>query len=83
MFVPLTSYQGYGNFASVEISVKEAGQRGGLANLRKFGREYFVRIGKIGGLRTKRLHGEHYKEWGKLGGRPKKSNLKEIMGQGK
>ncbi len=68
-------------FSSVDISVKEAGRRGGLANLRKFGREYFVRIGKLGGLRTKALYGGCFKEWGKLGGRPKKPNLEEITGE--
>ena len=67
----------------MDISVKEAGQRGGLTNLRKFGREYFVRIGKIGGLRTKLLHGEHYKEWGGKGGRPRKLNLNEMGQDGK
>lgn len=66
----------------MEISVREAGRRGGLANLQKFGSQYFVRIGKLGGLRTKALHGHRYAEWGKRGGRPKKINLTEIMGQG-
>ena len=65
----------------MDISVREAGRRGGLANLDKFGSEYFVRIGRLGGLRTKALHSDHYSEWGRMGGRPKKPKLKEIVGQ--
>jgi hypothetical protein len=70
-------------FSSVDISVKEAGRRGGLANLQKFGREYFVRIGRVGGLRTKALYDGYFKEWGKLGGRPRKPTLHECRGRKK
>jgi len=65
----------------MDISVKEAGRRGGLANLSKFGSIYFVRIGRLGGLRTKALYGDRYSEWGKLGGRPRRPNLEEIVGE--
>ena len=49
--------------------------------MQKFGMQYFVRIGKLGGLRTKALHSDCYSEWGRLGGRPKKPRLDQIMGQ--
>ena len=63
------------------MTVREAGKLGGLSNLYKFGRAYFVRIGKIGGLRTKALHGHQYKDWGRKGGRPRKLKLQRNMGQ--
>ena len=65
----------------MSITVREAGKRGGLSTLYKFGRAYFVRIGKIGGLHTKALHGHQYKDWGKKGGRPPKLKLQQNMGQ--
>ena len=65
----------------MEISVREAGRRGGLSNVRKYGVQHFVKIGRIGGLRTKALYSNRHSEWGKLGGRPKKPSLHQSTGE--
>jgi hypothetical protein len=59
----------------VTITVKEAGKRGGLAVLRIKGREHFVFIGKKGQKTLREKYPGKASDWGKKGGRPRKSNL--------
>jgi hypothetical protein len=56
------------------MSVVEAGRKGGLAVLRKKGYEYFRQIGKNGQRATRRKHPGMAREWGRLGGRPRKDS---------
>ena len=65
-----------------EITVREAGRLGGLANLRAHGRAHYVAIGQKGQRAMRARYPDKAREWGKLGGRPRKPSLDEIMGQG-
>jgi len=38
---------------SPKVTVLEAGRRGGTRTKLKYGREHFVRIGKIGGMKSR------------------------------
>jgi general stress protein YciG len=69
------------NDALTEISVREAGRRGGQATLENQGRDFFSRIGKKGGERTAQLYHELLSDFGKMGGRPRRPILDEIMGE--
>lgn len=62
------------------ITVNEAGRRGGLTVLTKYGRDYYMQLGRKGQLAMRRKYPCMASRWGKLGGRPKKPKLKEIMG---
>lgn len=54
-----------------ELTVKEAGRRGGEAVKKKYGAEFYAQIGRLGGERTKQKYGvEFYAEIGKRGGKP-------------
>ena len=66
---------------SQQITVREAGARGGRATLESQGVDFFKRIGKRGGQRTKELYGELLSEFGKRGGRPKRPALNESAGE--
>jgi len=58
------------NQIRTEMTVREAGRRGGLATKRKHGPEHYERIGRIGGASTKtRMGPEHYERIGGIGGR--------------
>jgi general stress protein YciG len=57
------------------ITVSEAGRRGGLALLRKLGKNHFADIGKKGQEVTKKRYPDMASEWGKKGGRPRKNNI--------
>jgi len=61
-----------------DITCREAGKKGGLTLVQKRGHTHLSRIGKLGGLKTKQLHGHCYQEWGRRGGRPRKLNLQEM-----
>jgi hypothetical protein len=63
------------------LTVAEAGKRGGLKLLKTRGRNHFVVIGKKGQAAMRRKYPHMASEWGKLGGRPKKLTLREIMGE--
>jgi len=58
-----------------EMTVKEAGRRGGLSLLSKRGTKHFAEIGKKGQDTIKRLHPGMASTWGKKGGRPRKNNI--------
>jgi len=63
-----------------QITVAEAGRRGGLKTAEK-GSEFFRKIGKKGGKRTAELYRELLSDFGKRGGRPRRPALDEYMGE--
>jgi len=62
----------------MSITVAEAGRKGGLTVLRKLGREFYVGIGQKGQKSMRRKYPNMAREWGKLGGRPKKNSLDDM-----
>jgi len=67
--------------ASSELTVAEAGRRGGRATLKSQGIDFYKRIGKKGGQRTKELYYDLFSQFGKRGGRPRRPALNEFMGE--
>jgi hypothetical protein len=67
---------------SSQITVQEAGARGGRATLEKHGPEFLRRIAKLGGESTARRYRELMSEFGRRGGRPRRPVLSENMGEG-
>lgn len=65
----------------MSISVSEAGRRGGLTVLRNRGREFYAQIGTIGQQAMRARHPNMASRWGKLGGRPKKLSLSQLLGE--
>jgi len=61
------------------MTVYEAGKKGGLACLRNQGTRFFSEIGKRGQQETRRRYPEMAARWGRLGGRPRKLTLRQIM----
>jgi uncharacterized protein len=52
-----------------DLTVQEAGRRGGTSTKKKYGGDFYKAIGKMGGETTKERHGhEHYEKIGKMGG---------------
>jgi general stress protein YciG len=66
---------------TTEISVRQAGARGGSRTLERHGREHFQIIGRKGGQRTAELYRELLSDFGKRGGRPRRPALDEYMGE--
>ena len=64
------------------ITVNEAGRRGGLAVFRTRGQQFFAEIGRKGQQAMRARYPDMAQKWGKLGGRPKKPRLEEVMGSG-
>lgn len=64
-----------------QLTVAEAGQRGGKATLRNQGPDFFKNIGKRGGKRTAKLYSHLLKEHGGQGGRPTRPALGKSMGE--
>ena len=64
----------------MNVSVNEAGRRGGLAVFRTRGRQFFAEIGRKGQRALRARHPNMASRWGKLGGRPKKPKLEDVMG---
>lgn len=65
-----------------QLTVREAGRRGGSSTLQRRGAEFYQKIGRKGGQRTKELYGELLSEFGKKGGRPRRPALEEDTGEG-
>jgi uncharacterized protein len=65
-----------------QITVSEAGRRGGQATLQNRGLEHFQKIGRRGGKVTADKYRELLSEFGKKGGRPRRLSLDEYMGEG-
>ncbi|MBI2859081.1 MAG: stress-induced protein, KGG, repeat-containing protein [Chloroflexi bacterium] len=57
--------------SGLQVSVVEAGRRGGQATLGKKGIDFFRTIGRKGGKRTAKLHADLLREFGRKGGRPR------------
>jgi hypothetical protein len=66
---------------TVTISVVEAGRIGGLTVLRTRGTEFYSRIGKKGQVVMRQKYPNMASKWGKLGGRPKKPTLDQVVGE--
>jgi general stress protein YciG len=66
---------------TAEITVRQAGRRGGTRTLERHGREHFQAIGRKGGNRTAELYRDLLSEFGKRGGRPRRPTLDEYMGE--
>lgn len=65
---------------SDNITVVEAGRRGGLSTARRHGVEHLRRIGIKGAQRQHQRHSAvDFQAWGRLGGRPRKLTLKELV----
>jgi general stress protein YciG len=62
-------------------TVQEAGRLGGLKLFHNRGRAYFAEIGRRGQRTMRQKHPDMASRWGKLGGRPKKLTLGQIMGE--
>lgn len=62
-----------------QISVQEAGRRGGQATFQNHGVRHFKKIGREGGKRTAELYREFLSDFGKRGGRPRRPSLRESM----
>jgi len=63
-----------------EITVQEAGHRGGSSTSRKYGHEFYVAIGKKGGGTTIKRHGrEHYIMIGTMGG----GTMRKLAAEGR
>jgi hypothetical protein len=58
-----------------EMTMKEAGRKGGLALLGKRGKKHFGEIGKKGQEMMKRRYPGMASTWGRKGGRPKKNSI--------
>ena len=54
------------------LTVREAGQKGGMIVFGKYGREFFSRIGRRGQQAMRSKYPGMAREWGMRGGRPKK-----------
>lgn len=65
----------------MSLTVAQAGKRGGLKLVQTRGRNHFVLIGRKGQAAMRRKYPNMATEWGRLGGRPKKLTLVEIMGE--
>jgi len=63
-----------------QITVAEAGRRGGLRTAEK-GSEFFREIGRKGGQRTAELYRDLMAEFGRRGGRPKRAAFEEDTGE--
>jgi len=58
-----------------EMTIKEAGRKGGLALLSRRGKKHFAEIGKKGQEVIKKRYPGMASAWGKKGGRPRKNNI--------
>ncbi|MGQ9525879.1 MAG: KGG domain-containing protein [Armatimonadota bacterium] len=67
-----------------EMTVREAGRKGGMTVREKHGPEFFREIGRKGGQATWKAHGrEFYQEIGKKGGQKGGARVRELIEKGK
>jgi hypothetical protein len=59
----------------IQITVNEAGRKGGLSLLNRRGKQHFSNIGKKGQEALRKRYPGMASAWGKKGGRPRKNNL--------
>ena len=66
--------------AKGDITVREAGRRGGTTTKKRYGPGFYQSIGKKGGETTKQRHGpEYYQRIGKIGGQ----TMKKLIAKAK
>lgn len=63
------------------LTVQQAGKIGGLTTSKKMGREFYVHIGRKGQEAVRRKYPNMARIWGRMGGRPRRPTLAEIMGE--
>lgn len=67
-----------------EMTVKEAGRKGGTKVREKYGSDFYKEIGRKGGTSTSRTHGkEFYQMIGKKGGEKGGARVRELIEKGK
>lgn len=64
-----------------EITVAEAGRRGGIMTRDRHGVEFLRKIAQKGGRATATRYHDLLSEFGKRGGRPRRPALDERMGE--
>jgi len=64
-----------------QLTVTEAGRRGGIMTRNRYGAGFYRQIGAKGGESTKRLYGHLFTEFGRRGGRPRRPLLNEYQGE--
>ena len=69
------------NTGKGQLTVAEAGRRGGIATRDRRGVEFLREIARRGGEVTKKRYGQLFSEFGKRGGRPRRPSL-EDSGKG-
>ncbi len=62
-----------------QISVTEAGRKGGTTTRNRHGSKFYEQIGRRGGESTKKKYAHLLSGFGKKGGRPRRPSLKESM----
>ena len=63
----------------LQMTVQEAGRRGGCKTLERRGIQFLRNIGRKDGQRTAELYGELLKEYGRKGGRPRRPTLNDYV----
>lgn len=63
------------------MTVQDAGSLDGLALLQRLGKQHFAAIGKNGQKEMRNRLPNMAKEWGKMGGRPRKMPLLQNGGE--
>jgi general stress protein YciG len=58
-----------------EMTIKEAGRKGGLTLLSKRGKKHFAEIGRKGQEVIRKRYPGMASTWGKKGGRPRRNNM--------
>jgi len=69
--------------ASLGMTVREAGRKGGMTVLARYGRAFYAEIGRKGQAAMRQRYPDMAWVWGKKGGRPRKPSLAEIVGEAK
>ena len=65
----------------IALTVQEAGARGGHSTFTRYGRRFYVTIGRQGGRQTATLYRGLLKQFGKHGGRPRRPSFEENVGK--
>lgn len=73
--------QQYQTLDNIEISVREAGRRGGNSTLQRRGIEFYRQIGRKGGKKTAEVYKKVLKHFGSMGGRPQRPNVTQKPGE--
>ena len=73
--------QQYQTHDDIEISVREAGRRGGNSTLQRRGIEFYRQIGRKGGKKTAEVYKEVLKHFGSMGGRPRRPSVTQNPGE--